>query len=282
MVSPLNESYGIKKEHGQIQDTTEVELDSLDHLQSTTSDINQTSAEYRVCVELFGICQNANVPIYLYDDILNWARRANCFYNYKYEQKDNPISRNQAMTLINKRYNMADIHPKSTKIFLDCYNDFVDIVWHDFESNLLSLSCDKDLMSPNNLLLNDTSYTNELNDFDTGTVFINAQKIYIKNQDTELLVPIIFFTDKTHTDTHCRLCAEPIQFTLGIFNRKTRDNSLAWRTLGYVNDLSYKGKLSTKAKMNDYHRIMDVILDSYKKCLQNNVGNFIIIFLFFP
>ena len=81
-------------------------------------------------------------------------------------------------------------------------------------------------------------------------------------------MPIIFFTDKTHTDTHGRLFAESIQFTLVIFIRKTRDSSLAWRTLGYVNDLSYKGKHSTKAKMNDYHRIMDVILDSYKKCLQ--------------
>ena len=79
VVSPKNDAYGIKQEHGQIQDTTEVELDSLDHLQSTTSDKHQTSAEYRVCVELFGICQNANVPIYLYDDILNWARRANFF-----------------------------------------------------------------------------------------------------------------------------------------------------------------------------------------------------------
>ena len=46
---------------------------------------------------------------------------------------------------------MADIHPKTTKIFLDGYNDFVDIVWHDFESYLLSLLCDKDLMSPDNL-----------------------------------------------------------------------------------------------------------------------------------
>ena len=54
VVLPKNESHGIKEENGQIQDTTEVELDSSNHLQSTTSDINQTSAEYRVCVELFG------------------------------------------------------------------------------------------------------------------------------------------------------------------------------------------------------------------------------------
>ena len=52
------------------------------------SDGNDTNAEYRVCVELFAICQNANVPIYFYDKILDWARRANCFYNYKFVPKD--------------------------------------------------------------------------------------------------------------------------------------------------------------------------------------------------
>ena len=66
----------------------------------------------------------------------------------------------------------------------------------------------------------------------------------------------------------CRTC------TIYIWHiqQKTQDHSLAWRTLGYVNDLNYKGKHSTKAKMNDYHRIMDVILDSYKKCLHNQVS----------
>ena len=50
VVSPQNDSHGIKKEHGQIQDTPEVELDSYDQLQSKSSDIHQTTAEYRVCI----------------------------------------------------------------------------------------------------------------------------------------------------------------------------------------------------------------------------------------
>ena len=45
MVLPKNDSDGIKIEHGQIKNSTEVELDNLDQLQSTTSDISQTSAE---------------------------------------------------------------------------------------------------------------------------------------------------------------------------------------------------------------------------------------------
>ena len=59
--------------------------------------------------------------------------------------------------------------------------------------------------------------------------------------------------------------------TSGIFNRKTRDNSLAWRTLGYVNDLTCKGQIAAKSKMNNYHRIIDVILESYNLCLKNDI-----------
>ena len=93
---------------------------------------------------------------------------------------------------------MADIHPKSTKIFLEGHNDFVDIVWHDFESNLLSLLCEKDLMSASNLLLNDTSYTNELNDIDTGTVYINAKKYTSKMKTLRYLCQSYFLLIK-HT-----------------------------------------------------------------------------------
>ena len=88
----------------------------------------------------------------------------------------------------------------------------------------------------------------------------------MKDKDKEILIPIIFFTDKTHTDNHSRLCLEPVEFTLAIFNRETRNSPKAWRTIGYVNDICYKGKVETRIKMDNYNRIMDVILDSYKKC----------------
>ena len=95
---------------------------------------------------------------------------------------------------------------------------------------------------------------------------MTAERLYIKGKCNEILIPIIFFTDKTHTDIHGRLCLEPVQFTLGIFNRATRNLSKAWRTIGYVNDVCYKGKVESEVKNNDYQRIMDVILKSYKKC----------------
>jgi hypothetical protein len=97
-------------------------------------------------------------------------------------------------------------------------------------------------------------------------VFRNAYDIYIKDANKEKLIPIIMFTDKTHTDMHGRLCLEPVQFTLGIFKRDVRNQPRAWRTLGYVTDLKYTGKFKTKAKMQDYHLILGVILESFIKC----------------
>jgi hypothetical protein len=75
-----------------------------------------------------------------------------------------------------------------------------------------------------------------LGDINTGSVYQTAYKTYITNPENELLCPIIFFIDKTHTDVNGRLCLEPIRFTLGIFKRNVRNHPNAWRTLGYIVD----------------------------------------------
>ena len=46
---------------------------------------------------------------------------------------------------------------------------------------------------------------------------------------------------KTHTDAKGKLCLESVNFTLSIFNTETRrNNPRAWRSLGFINDLSTK------------------------------------------
>jgi hypothetical protein len=107
---------------------------------------------------------------------------------------------------------------------------------------------------------------NDLNDINTGSVYKKASKIYLQSNSDDVLLPIIFFIDKTHTDTHGRLCLEQIRFTLGIFNRKTRNNPLAWRTLGYISDQAYIPTETTREKLGDYHQMIGHMLQDYKKC----------------
>ena len=75
-----------------------------------------------------------------------------------------------------------------------------------------------------------------------------------------------FFIDKTHTDTNGRLCLEPIRFTLGIFNCKTQNDPLAWRTIGYISDQAQMKKTTPGQKAIDYHHIIEVILQEFIEC----------------
>ena len=81
-------------------------------------------------------------------------------------------------------------------------------------------------------------------------------------------MPYHFFIDKTHTDTNGRWCLEQVRFTLGIFNRNTRNQSHAWRSLGYIADQANINALSSVQKSLDYHHMLEVILEDFKECQQ--------------
>jgi Plavaka transposase len=249
-------------ESNSVTDPVDINVDNNDGLMD---------AEYMVCVELLALLQKSKCPLYMFNKIMNWARRANTIYQYKFQMQEYGINRTKILQTLTDKFDQAGMMPHTTQIYLSAgLKSNVEVVWHDFEQCLYSLLQDKDLMKPDNLLLpNNKPDKNVFDDVNSGTVFMTAQRIYVQNKDMEILVPIIFFSDKTHTDIHGRLCLEPVQFTLGIFNRATRNLSKAWRTIGYVNDICYKGKVESMDKNDDYQRIMDVILDSYKKCQLN-------------
>ena len=84
---------------------------------------------------------------------------------------------------------------------------------------------------------------------------------HIKIPGHDLLVPIIFFIDKTHVDAHGHLTLEPITFTLGIFKKETCRLPIAWHCLGYmVNQANVRVKMKSITKAEDYHYILSIIL----------------------
>jgi hypothetical protein len=180
------------------------------------------------------------------------------------------------MNCIKKLKNSFDLHgldPIKKRIKLNGSNNEVDIIIHDFDYCLYSLFNDDSLMHPDNLLI-DTHFDSKqksksnkkqvINDINSGSVYKMACDKYINTNNREVLCPIIFFIDKTHTDVQGRLCIEQIRFTLGIFNRETRNNPNAWRTLGYITDQSYIKTKNTFEKSQDYHHMISVILADFK------------------
>ena len=166
-----------------------------------------------------------------------------------------------------KKLNL-DLQPRTKSVTLPS-SKRVDVVIHDFKNCLFSLLSDKDLMNPANSLLCKTqpwvkqNITGGYADIDSGVLWSEGWSRYCDSNKKEVLCPILFFIDKTHTDVQGKLSLEPVCFTLGIFNRKTRNKSHAWRTIGYVPNFDLLSKYKGKAeeKIRDYHFVLSTIFE---------------------
>ena len=192
------------------------------------------------------------------------------------------LSREKLIQELKVKYQLQNLEPTIHTLKLRGSSNTAEVVKHSFRDSLYSLLNDKQLMHPKNLLLSPDDFNHADNnlksnpnnklygDINTGTVYQKAKKEYLKDPN-DVLCPIIFFIDKTHTDTNGRLCLEPIRFTLGIFNRETRNDPSSWRTLGYISDQAHMKKTSPHQKAIDYHHMIEFILDEFIQCQQEEL-----------
>lgn len=153
----------------------------------------------------------------------------------------------------------------------------VEITTFDFLSNVISLLNDPMLMKQTNTLYHREEYMNPQNfkedfkrydDIHTANWYLQTHSKMISDKCTQILCPLIFFIDGVAIDTYGKKSLEPVSFTLGIFNRNTRNKASAWRVLGYIpniektNKVNYKSsKQGSDEKRLHYHRMLSVILN---------------------
>ncbi len=246
--------------------------DSMTLNLSTHSNRNSLPAK----IELLKILNTAKAPLYLYDHIMAWTKKAVNVFDVDFGVEPN-LSREKLVQELKLKYHLQNLEPTIHTIKLEGSGNTTEIVKHCFKDCLYSLLNDRQLMQTKNLLLspddiynpniemNNNITTKRFGDINTGSVYQKAQKDYLKDKN-DVLCPIIFFIDKTHTDTNGRLCLEPVRFTLGIFNRETRNIPLAWRTLGYISDQQHMKKTTSYQKAIDYHHMISFILEEFKQC----------------
>ncbi len=171
----------------------------------------------------------------------------------------------------------------------------------DLGSLLLSFLNDRRLTTPSNLLIEDKYYHDpesflslddsekQYSDIHTGSWFLNAHRKLCASENKNdphsinILCPIIMFIDGTPIDTFGNLKLDAIMFTLGIYNRETRNKSHAWRLLGYIpevpdellyddgsKDADTKKKRQNKQRI-DYHHMLKYLLKEFVQ-LQNSSG----------
>ena len=202
-------------------------------------------------LELMQILDKHNCHNSAFRDIIHWhshystLKRSDINASYNRINEHPSIGREKFLNHIIKKQNMEQMKPKLRKVFVDSINA-IDVTVFEFKQQLLSLLRDTSLMHQSNLVLDEPGarpnmQSREISEIKDGAWYQSAYEHYERlygKDDSRLICGVILTVDKTHTDWKGKLCLEPVQFTLSIFNKELRKrNSNAWRCLGYINDL---------------------------------------------
>ena len=195
-------------------------------------------------LDLLKLLGDAKVPNYLFDQVVSWA-----FVAHHHKLFDSPpVSREVALKQFTKNAGTEGMWPAKTLLTLPNSKATIENVRMDPMEAVLSLMSDSHLMKREKLdmfqeaggvlsepLCDGDFVPNARNDgvkvpnMPTDHVIRDvfsahlSQSVYrakVKLKGKETVIGVIFFVDKSHIDTHGRLCQEPICITLTIFNKK--------------------------------------------------------------
>ncbi len=130
----------------------------------------------------------------------------------------------------------------------NCNNLFVTVPVFDTKEILIYLLTDKTLTTVSKFAEGYNIFTEEIDmthpnnskygEIHTGDAWLPAQNRYhLSNNGPSMLVALIVFGDKLHTDLHETLALTPVIFTLTLFNRSAQNNTKSWQPFGYIPNL---------------------------------------------
>ena len=243
-------------------------------------------------IDLMQTLNRHGCPHTLYADIIKWAQHYNGRPGFSLFQKENGFEKRQ--TFLKKlavKVGMTNLQP-TMKVLSYSNGIKIPIATFNFRDQLLSLFRDEDLMNSKNLILgasslSSSSSSDNISEVQDSMWYRTCCKYFNEKygeDSSRIVCGIILTIDKTHTDSKGKLCLEPVDFTLSIFNKNIRrKRKTAWRTLGFINDLSAGiydeicqeesnfqpmagiNRLSKSAKKSIiYHQMLNIILDSLK------------------
>ena len=242
--------------------------------------IRFTTEQYHE-TKLLKILGDANASHYLYKDIIEWGRAAQ-HDNYNFNPQRS--SRNAQVKYLEKWLRCQNSRPKQIPTQLPGPLDqVVQTTCFNFTNQLYSLVSDLALFGDLNNLdvnINDpfgkyVSIDGLLSTTNSGQWYNMAYRHEVKNPAKDFLMPIIMACDETHLRKGSKAASWPLLFTTSILNQKLRNLPIAWRTLGYINDLSLIQSAaedrnhSKELKAERLHAIFKTILASLIEAQQD-------------
>ena len=223
-------------------------------------------------LELLKILMTKKQSLTSYDDLMQWKHsfsRAGVDYYSFTKLRQAAIKRVYGVTLGSK------LEPKVT--LLTCPSGTrINVITYNIDACIYDMLSDDDLTSHDNLIFPNGNvdnpfkwqYSKFYKDFDQSGFYTETLKDIGGNQEDILLCPIALYMDETVLDSYGKLTLHPVVITLMIYNLKTRNLDMSWRTIGYMpSQASVLGKqtMSSKVKLTDFHFILKYILEGVEK-----------------
>jgi len=246
-------------------------------------------------IKLCSICDKANVPHHIVDDIVDLLRE--CQSNEIDVQPEQLRKRVHFLKHLENRFKSPI--PQSIVIGLEGFSsndieynrglrDTAEIIWYDFMEQALDLIHDikiwsnldnfKGTVDPKDPFSGKSPRTDGLIDEVVDGAWYkrtHEECKAIAGDEDFLVLGVILYCDKTGTDVYQRAGLEPMSFTFTIFNRECRYRSESWHVLGYVPDLEMKssaykskqrlGLMGKGRPCRNYHTCLRQIVHSLKK-----------------
>ncbi len=246
--------------------------------------IRFTTEQYHE-TKLLKLLSDANAPHYLYKDIIEWGRAANG-NNYHFNPQRS--TRKAQVKYLETWLQCQKSRPQQIPTTLPGpMIQVVQTTCFNFTQQLYSLVADRALFGqlhnldvnindpfgkyvPTNGLLSTTN---------SGQWYNQAYHHEVQDPATDFLMPIIMACDETNLRKGGKASSWPLLFTTSILNQKMRNLPIAWRTLGYINNLSYIQSAaeaqtqSKELKAERLHAIFKTILASLIEAQQAGALN---------
>lgn len=262
-----------------------------------------TTAEAR-SIRLLDTLKRKRAPLDTYDELMEWHHREKGDISEHESLKhvanvDEFISREKIIGRLKERYNMVGKFPKKAELNLPSSKAKVTLTIHSAWDCVESLLTDPRVNDDDYNFRDGDPFAPPTNittvgDLHTGLAYKQAYEKYI-TKPRQVLLPIIMYIDGAVTGQFSNLPITALKVALGIHTRKYRDQSHAWRSLGFVAQVSKaasrgkrlyldsghvdahnmdlddeEGRLAeddpddpTICKAQDYHTMLDQILLSF-------------------
>jgi len=203
------------------------------------------SKSLRDCIQLMGLLRKTKASLASYDAVMEWHLKANGDIHpwEKVSGCKDFRSRKSVFDFLRKRYNMENGHNNISRIVLPSSKASVNVVWTDAKKVLQSLLTDPRIRPSDYIFDANDPFAgpqalNYVTDLHTGKGYAATYKKLITHPEKQILLPTPLHIDGAATGQFSDHEITAVKISLGIFNRKARDQPHMWKTLGYIPPIS--------------------------------------------